>query len=1294
MKKMLLRLPFKPLLTAAFTVAYTLLLHLHGSTQQWIAQGNESQISAVASSATTITVLGNVPYVAYIENSSPSVGKVKRKNSITGAWEQVGTDVASNISYLRIYNDGGTTLYVTYVDGGNGSRLAVKKYNSETQTWDPLISGDPYVSSGSVTYSISQFSSTPRAAMAFDRNQVPYISFAERSTGYPFVKRFTDGAWETVGGGSVTTDFSVGNGVAIDYDNVPYVIYLAQSGLTSTTGAVRVFRLDANNAWENVSPASPVAPGSSSTGSTTGARHSSITMDSLYNPIVAYFNTSNSNRSTIIRYNVATSTWQYIGTTGTRDAPFNSLIRDNAGNVYNAFTDLLVNGGTAPSGRVFKLAYGASAFTEVKDADATRGVDAASVSNINVAVGSDTSKPFVVYTKNNSNSVITPVVLMYSNTIVTKAVTNIGTSTATVAGEVVYDGGTAITERGIVYGSNPNPTTANNKLADATTGTGAYSIALTGLTDYTMYYVRAYATNANGTSYGANVAFSTLSLPDAVVSTPKQMEKLNRGVVAVRTSPTNVYVGWRLLGTEPSTIAFNVYRDGEKLNTTPISNSTNYEDNVVINGTYVIKPVINGEEGDGSAAVSVWNNNQLTIPLQIPPGGTTPNGIAYTYSANDCSVGDVDGDGEYEIILKWDPSAKNDNAGGYTGNTIIDCYKLNGTKLWRIDLGKNISAGPHFTQIMVYDLDGDGKAELACKTADGSIDGTGNVIGDANADYRNSSGWVLTGPEYLTVFNGLTGAAMATVPYEPARGNVSDWGDSYGNRCERYVSAIAYLDGARPSLIIGRGYYAKLARAAYDWRNGQLTLRWLFTSTTPGNGAYAGMGHHQMTIGDADGDGKDEIFNGSSAINDNGRRFWSNGLGHGDALHMTDMDPDRAGMEIWMCLESPSNYGTNGLVQIDAATGNSIWGVPTTGDVGRAMAADIDPAHKGYEMWGSSGNLYNAKGQQISTSKPTYNFGIWWDGDLSRELLDGTKIDKWNPATNSLNRLFTIYNAAPISSNNSTKANPCLSADLLGDWREEILFRYADNSALVLFTSTIPTAHRIQTLMHDPQYRTAIAWQNSAYNQPPYPGFYLGNDMPAPPVPNIYLADGSSLPVKLQELKATQKNQDILLEWRTSMEQDMQHYVVEKSTDGRHFQQAALVPAKAAVLSNQYHWLDIQPGKGIHYYRIVMVEKDGSKQYSKIVRVSIQQQEQRSAVLYPSPLSGNTCSIQLNELPKGEYNVRISNTSGHHIWQQQIIHPGGSAAQTVQLPAAMSNGIYQLTIEGKDWRQTSRFIKQ
>jgi rhamnogalacturonan endolyase len=517
----------------------------------------------------------------------------------------------------------------------------------------------------------------------------------------------------------------------------------------------------------------------------------------------------------------------------------------------------------------------------------------------------------------------------------------------------------------------------------------------------------------------------------------------------------------------------------------------------------------------------------LRVPLQVPPGGTVPVSGAYTYRANDCSVADLDGDGEYEIIVKWDPTNSQDNANeGVTGNVLLDAYKLDGTLMWRIDLGRNIRAGAHYTQFLVYDFDGDGKAELMCKTADATVDGVGNVIGNAAADYRDLDqsdtrwGRVLSGPEYLTVFDGMTGRALATTNYVPARGNVGDWGDTYGNRVDRFIACVAYLDGVRPSAVFCRGYYTRTAVVAWDWRNGQLTQRWHFDTRTdsspatpkPGFETWEHMGNHQISVADVDGDGKDEILFGAICVDDNGQGLYSTGIGHGDAYHVSDMDPDRPGLEVFGPHEVPSLYGPYGIEMHDARTGQIIWGATgDNSDVGRGCAADIDPRYRGYECWGArplAGGLYSCKGQLITRSRPSnMNFLIWWDGDLLRELLDGSNndggtgsapvINKWNWNTNTTN---TILTATGCYSNNSTKATPCLCADILGDWREEAIWRSQDTTELRIFSTTIPTTYRLYTLMHDHQYRMSVAWQNVAYNQPTHPGFYLGDGMgPQPP---------------------------------------------------------------------------------------------------------------------------------------------------------------------------------------------------
>ena len=594
-----------------------------------------------------------------------------------------------------------------------------------------------------------------------------------------------------------------------------------------------------------------------------------------------------------------------------------------------------------------------------------------------------------------------------------------------------------------------------------------------------------------------------LILAVSAIAAPRKMENLDRGLVAVKV-PTGVFLSWRVLGTDAKDLGFNIYRGTIKVNSTPITGATNLVDVAgVATSQYSVKSVIGGVEQTLGGNASVWASQVLTVNLNRPAGGTTKEAtpVAYTYSPCDATVGDLDGDGQYEIVLKWDPSNSKDNSqSGVTGNVFVDAYEMNGTQLWRIDLGVNIRAGAHYTQMLVGDYDSDGKAEVAFKTAPGTKDGSGAYLSKGPAatdndatDYRNSAGYILTGPEYVSIFNGKTGKEMGTLNYTPARGTVSAWGDSYGNRVDRFMATNAYLDGVKPSMVFQRGYYTRMTLTAYDWNGTTFSQRWAFDD----NNTYKGQGNHNLSSGDIDGDGFDEIIQGASAINHDGKGMYRTGYGHGDAIHMGDMDLDNPGLEVWEVHEEKgSKYGYE---LHDAKTGKILWGDSTGGDNGRGMAGDIVASSPGYEMWSAAnGNIYSSKGSILSASKPSQNFRVYWDGDLQDELLDGNRLDKWNGTGST--RLITLTGG----SCNGTKSTPNLSADILGDWREEVIL-HDGASKLYIHTTTIATTYRLYTLMHDPVYRNAISWQNAAYNQPPHLGFFLGNGVDKAPVPNIAL---------------------------------------------------------------------------------------------------------------------------------------------------------------------------------------------
>ncbi|WP_219817640.1 rhamnogalacturonan lyase [Microbacterium sp. Ru50] len=721
-----------------------------------------------------------------------------------------------------------------------------------------------------------------------------------------------------------------------------------------------------------------------------------------------------------------------------------------------------------------------------------------------------------------------------------------------------------------------------------------------------------------------------------------RLETLDRGLVAVPTSE-GVFLSWRLLAGEASGAGetgltgtdFVVYRDDAPIAT--VTDSTNYRDDAgTAASVYRVAPVTAGVETAASDAAIPMQDGFLDIALQRPEGGVTPAGEEYTYSANDVSVGDVDGDGRYEFVVKWDPSNSKDvSQVGYTGGVYIDTYSLEGRLLNRLDLGPNIRAGAHYTQFLVYDFDGDGRSETMLKTApgtksityadDGSVaseqyitmPGEDVAAGYAHtddyrmsaADYadhlvevfrgwstrdevvsgrwpatleeafgieprydyplsdadaralvdhfidvyapsrsarnalRNFEGFILEGPEYLTVFDGESGAELQTVRYEPDRGDDGLlWGDyamsriEPGNRVDRFLAGVAYLDGERPSAVFARGYYTRTTIATYDWDGENLVKRWFVDSghapmtnpfndgphgvdgTDPVYGTITTQGFHSLSAADVDGDGRHEIVYGSATLDDDGSLLYSSfaempegsatpgemaRLGHGDAMHVADIDPSRPGLEIFTVHEGGA-YAPYGTALRDAATGEVVFGAYSGRDTGRGMIGDVRPDVPGMEVWSSmpggtdASGLLTAQGEVLSAATPGTNASIRWAGDLTTQIVNGSgdvapTIDDWARGT--------VLTASGTLANNGTKGNPGLVADVLGDWREELVVRTADSSALRLYVSTEVTEHKLYTLMHDPQYRAEVARQQTTYNQPSYTGFHLASGMDFAGVP-------------------------------------------------------------------------------------------------------------------------------------------------------------------------------------------------
>ena len=649
-----------------------------------------------------------------------------------------------------------------------------------------------------------------------------------------------------------------------------------------------------------------------------------------------------------------------------------------------------------------------------------------------------------------------------------------------------------------------------------------------------------------------------------------------------------VYLSWRLFTDDPDDVTFTVYR-----NNVAIAENIDITNCIDEGGKYgdIYRVEASSDESLGITAIdtTVWENYYQELTLNLIPEMALPLKQSTEFAPNDMSIADLDGDGQYELVLKWAADVSKDNSHtGFTGYTYIDAYDVNyatgeTTQMWRINMGPNIRSGAHYTQFMVWDMNNDGIAEVACKTADATttykaVDanlvetgyvGACNVdailsskAGKHDYDFRNGSGHILEGNEYLTIFNGQTGEIIDTTEYIPGRGTITEFGDGGGNRSERYLACVAYCDGITPCMVFCRGYYAKTCLTAYYLNaDNKLEILWTFnsdelvekdlnefianytseieaqyiaentnvdfTNMTPEEvketvikkhknkllGKYTGQGNHNLSVADIDGDEKDEIIYGALTVDDDGTFMYSTGLGHGDAIHVGDFIESNEGFEVFSVHENPKALYTVDLR--DAATGEFIAAYHSATDVGRGMMADIDPRYVGAEFWSwADSNTYSGTSTMdnlviVAENNGSINFDILWDGDLLSELQDhnfnnsayapiGTNITNWNYEKGESE---TLFYSSEIFTNNGSKGNLCLVADFLGDWREEIIARCAnDRSKVRIYVSTIPTDYVIPCLMEDETYRLGVAWQNVAYNQPAHLGYNLTEGLRTPVV--------------------------------------------------------------------------------------------------------------------------------------------------------------------------------------------------
>lgn len=608
----------------------------------------------------------------------------------------------------------------------------------------------------------------------------------------------------------------------------------------------------------------------------------------------------------------------------------------------------------------------------------------------------------------------------------------------------------------------------------------------------------------------------------------RRFEYLTRGLTAVP-GENGTLISWRFLGTDSDSLSYNLYCGGEKLNSEPITTTNFFHTGAPAEAEYTLKEVENGTETGTEYKTKAWDKNYISFKVTEREG----------YNIDDGTVADLDGDGEYEIILRRTPSM---DVKTRTSYPLIEAYEMNGEHMWTIDIGPN-EINEVDINILAYDMNGDGKSEVILRSFEGTTDGAGNTIGDINGDgiidYSKDENniasfpdrqYIISTPEFISMYNGETRAEMDRTDLKPAKEPLSDWSYNYTDtnrltkRASHYLFGLAYLDGVTPSVVVVRGAWDNVRAAAWHIENGKFTEDWVHKTENKENvNSIWGACNHNLVTVDVDFDGKDEILSGPMAIDHDGSEMYAvkaydndgaaQKLGHGDAFDVAKMEPDFNGYTVWACHENAPLI-TN-IELHDARTGEITWGYSKNKDTGRSRAADIDPTQSGFEVWGSTGTIpANVSGENLSDSWNKFplrntdgtigsetsipmNFKIYWDGDLLSELLDGTTISKYNWENKAID---VLMNADGCASNAGTKAVPCVSADLFGDWREEVIWKTADEKEIRIYSTSIPTSYKINTLMHDSYYRASVAVQNNHYNQPPNVSYYLGSETTEIPI--------------------------------------------------------------------------------------------------------------------------------------------------------------------------------------------------